>query len=187
MRKAIGEWEILERKSLEDHRIFKVQTKIVRSPQTGAAMEVKAISQSDWAVALPLTPDGEVVMVRQYRHGVEQVCLELPGGLIDPGDASPEAAARRELEEETGYIAADYLLMGSCFPSPAVFGNRCFFVLATDVRLLGRPQPDQSEELEVVRLPLDEVPHLIENGRISNGMVQLAFYKYFFERMKDEG
>lgn len=187
MRKAVGEWEILEQKSIEDHGIFRVQTKIVRSPKTGAAMEVKAILQRDWAVALPVTPDGEVVMVRQYRHGVEQVCLELPGGLIDPGDASPEAAAKRELEEETGYIAADYLLIGSCFPSPAVFENRCFFVLAPDARLLSRPQPDQGEELEVARFPLKQIPHLIEKGQISNGMVQLAFYKYFFERMRDDG
>jgi ADP-ribose pyrophosphatase len=180
----IKEWKTLERKPPEDHRIFQVQTKIVRSPRTGAAMEVKTIFFRDWAMVLPLTADGEVVMVRQYRHGTETVCLELPGGLIDPGDASPEAAAKRELMEETGYEAQDYVLLGSCFPQPAVLKNRGFFVLAINARLTCEPQPDDGEDIEVVRFALHEIPGLIQNGCISNGMVQLAFYGYFMNHRK---
>lgn len=175
----VREWKIFERKPIEDHRVFKIQTKTVQSPRTGAAMEVKSISFSDWVIILPLTADGEVVMVRQYRHGIEGVCLELPGGLVDPDDASPEATARRELREETGYEAMDFSLLGSCFPQPAVLDNRCFFILANNARLAYQPQPDPGEDIEVVRFALDEVPNLIRNGQISNGMVQLAFYKYF--------
>lgn len=175
----IEEWKILERKPLEDHRIFKIQTKIVQSPRTGAEMEVKTISFRDWAMVLPLTVDGKVVMVRQYRHGIETVCLELPGGLIDPGDASPEDATKRELMEETGYEAQDYVLIGSCFPQPALLKNRGFFVLANNARLTGEPRPDDGEDIEVVCLSLDEIPGLIQDGHISSGMVQLAFYRYF--------
>ena len=180
----IGEWTILERKPFEDHGIFKVHTKIVLSPRTGAAIEVKAISFRDWVMVLPLTADGEVVMVRQYRHGIEAVSLELPGGLIDPSDTCPEAAARRELEEETGYGAQEYVLIGSCFPQPAVLDNRGFFVLASNVRLTCKSQPDPGEEIDVVMLPLDEIAGMIQNGHISNGMVQLAFYRYFMHRKK---
>ncbi len=175
----ILEWKILERKPVEDHRIFKIHTKIVQSPRTGAAMEVKAISFGDWVMTLPLTADGRVVMVRQYRHGIEGVSLELPGGLIDPGDTSPEAAGERELKEETGYEAPEYILIGSCFPQPAVLDNRGFFILAGNAHLTCEPQPDHGEDIEVVLLPLDEIPRKIENGQISNGMVQLAFHKYF--------
>ena len=180
----IREWTILERKPVEDHGIFKVHTKIVRSPRTGAAMEVKAISFGDWVMALPLTVDGKVVMVRQYRHGTEGVSLELPGGLVDPADTCPEAAAKRELEEETGYEALEYVLIGSCFPQPAVLENRGFFVLASNVRLTSESQPDPGEEIETVLFPLDDIPGMIRKGQISNGMVQLAFYKYFMHYKK---
>ncbi len=175
----IREWKVLERKPLEDHRIFKIHTKTVLSPRTGAAMEVKALSLRDWVLTLPVTVEGDVVMVRQYRHGIEGICLELPGGLIDPEDPSPEAAARRELEEETGYAAPDFVQLGSCFPQPAMLNNRCFFVLAREADLVGSPQPDQGEDIEVVRFPLNEIPGMIQGGLISNGMVQLAFYAYF--------
>ncbi|MGO9022156.1 MAG: NUDIX hydrolase [Syntrophobacteraceae bacterium] len=180
----IREWKTLERKPPEDHRIFKIQTRIVQSPRTGTAMEVKTISIRDWAMVLPLTAEGEVVMVRQYRHGIETVCLELPGGLIDPGDFSPEATAKRELMEETGYEAREYILLGSCFPQPAVLKNRGFFVLASDVRLTCEPKPDDGEDIEVVRFALHEIPGLIQNGSISSGMVQLAFYGYFMNHRK---
>ncbi|MDR3553600.1 MAG: NUDIX hydrolase [Syntrophobacteraceae bacterium] len=175
----IREWKILERKPLEDHKIFKIHTKVAQSPRTGVPMEVKAISLRDWVIALPLTSEGEVVMVRQYRHGIESVCLELPGGLVDPGDGSARDTAKRELREETGYEAPDFIPLGSCFPSPAVLENRCFFFLAADARSTGEMQPDQGEDLEVVLFPLEEIPSMIETGAISNGMVQLAFYKFF--------
>jgi 8-oxo-dGTP pyrophosphatase MutT (NUDIX family) len=180
----IREWTILERKPLEDHKIFKVHTKIVRSPRTGAAMEVKAISFRDWVMVLPLTADGKVIMINQYRHGIEAISLELPGGLIDPCDDSPEAAARRELLEETGYEAQEYQVIGSCFPQPAVLENRGFFVLASDARLTCEMQPDPGEEIEVAVFSLDDIPGMIQNGRIPNGMVQLAFYKYFMRNRK---
>ena len=176
---TVREWDISERMAPEDHGFFKVHTKTAISPRTGAAMRVKSITLKDFVVVLPLTESGEVVMVQQYRHGIEGICLELPGGIIDPGDASPAVAAERELREETGFEAVKFVPMGSCFPQPAVMDNRCFFILAQNARPACKPQPDPGEDLEVVRLAMDDIPDLMKSGYITSGMIQLAFYIYF--------
>jgi len=116
--------------------------KKVRSPRTGEIREVQALQFPDWVLILALTPQEEVVMVRQYRHGTEQVCLELPGGLVDPDDDSPELSARRELLEETGYQADEITLLGECFPQPAILSNKCFFYLAENAAQI------QSQDLD---------------------------------------
>lgn len=150
---------------------------------TCAALEIKSISFRDWAMALPLTAGGEAIMVPQYRLGIEGVSLELPGGLVYPEDASQEAAALGELREETGYEAAECVSMGSCFPRPAVLENRGFFFPAKNVCGVRGPQPDP-EEIEAVLLPIDEIPAMIKQGVICNGMAQAAFHKYFMHYRK---
>jgi 8-oxo-dGTP pyrophosphatase MutT (NUDIX family) len=176
---TVRKWSVSERTAPEDHGIFKIHTKTAISPRTGAPMRVKSISLNDFVIVLPLTEGGEVVMVQQYRHGIEGICLELPGGLIDSEDASPVFAAGRELREETGFEATGFVSLGSCFPQPAVMDNRCFFILAENARPTCEPQPDPGEDIEVVRLPLHEAPRLIQTGEISSGMIQLAFCMYF--------
>ena len=99
----IKDWEVLNRRLVNDFGIVKIHTKQARSPRTGDVRDILAIDFPDWALVLAITPPKEVVMVNQYRHGIERVCLELPGGLIDPQDPSPDVAAGRELLEETGW------------------------------------------------------------------------------------
>ncbi|RLC04338.1 MAG: NUDIX hydrolase, partial [Deltaproteobacteria bacterium] len=85
----IQHWEVLNRKTVRDFKIMQIEEKKVRSPRTGNAADVLAIHFPAWVVVLAITAAKEVVMVRQYRHGTEKIHLELPGGLIDPGDPSP--------------------------------------------------------------------------------------------------
>ena len=128
----------------------------------------------DWVLILALTPQQEVVMVRQYRHGTEQICLELPGGLVDPDDASPELSAQRELLEETGYTVSNIRLIGECYPQPAILSNRCFFYLAENA-VKAKPQNlDASEDIEILTVPLNEIRVKIENKEIDHGMVLQA-------------
>jgi ADP-ribose pyrophosphatase len=107
----------------------------------------------DWINIIPITSDQQVVMVGQYRHGTREVTLEIPGGLMEPGD-TPEKAAARELLEETGYQAEELVKIGGVSPNPAIFDNRCYTFVAQNVKKVCEPMPDQTEDIEVVLVPL---------------------------------
>ncbi len=142
-------------------------------------MDVQAIHFPDMAVVLPLTDDRTVVMIHQYRHGSEQICLELPGGLVDLDDDCPETSARRELMEETGYRADRIIRMGTVYPQPAVLSNRCFLFLASNVQPMGDLALDAGEDIGRVTVPIKEIPDKIRQGEIDNAMTVLAFSYYW--------
>jgi ADP-ribose pyrophosphatase len=171
----IQDWTVLKRQQVEDFKLFQIQKKQVRSPRTGKVSEVQAIHLVDWVLILPLTADEKVIMVRQYRHGIERVCLELPGGLVDPADRSPAMSAQRELLEETGYQADQIMLIGECYPQPAILSNKCFFYLAQNAAEAKAQQLDSGEDIEIVKIPLAQIPTRIANKEIDHGMVLLAF------------
>jgi 8-oxo-dGTP pyrophosphatase MutT (NUDIX family) len=141
------------------------------------------IESQDWVNIIPLTVDHRVVMIRQYRHGSREVTLEIPGGLVDSGD-TPEGAAARELSEETGYQADKMLKIGVSNPNPAIFNNRCYTFVARNVRKARDPIPDQTEDIEVVLVPLMDIPELIRKGKIDHAIVISAFYWFFLQDQK---
>ena len=176
----IQDWAILKRERVADYNIFALDKKQVRSPRTGEIREMLGLHFPDWVMILALTPQQEVVMVRQYRHGTEQVHLELPGGLVDRGDTAPELTAQRELLEETGFKVSNIRLIGECYPQPAVLSNRCMFYLAEGAVKAQTQNMDAGEDIEILTLPLNEIRTKIESKEIDHGMVLLAF---FFFRM----
>jgi 8-oxo-dGTP pyrophosphatase MutT (NUDIX family) len=155
-----------------------VRTDIVLSPRTHRKHDFYIIESNDWVNIIPITADHQVVMVRQYRHGSGEVTLEIPGGLVEDQD-TPQQAAARELLEETGFRAKRWLKIGTVNPNPALFQNRCYTFLARDLRKVADLNPDQTEDIDVVLVPLSEIPKFIRTGKIDHSIVITAFTHYF--------
>lgn len=173
---TLGSWNEIGAASVYDCRLFSVIERRSRSPRTGELHDFYVIRAPDWVNIVPLTADGRVVMVRQYRHGIAGFTLEIPGGLIDPEDPSPLVAARREMREETGFDGDEVVALGSIHPNPALFDNRCHTFLARNVERRLETSFDSTEETEVVLVPLADVPELVRTGVISHALVVVAFH-----------
>lgn len=137
------------------------------------------IESVDWVNVIPVTDDDDVVFIEHYRHGIDEVTLEVPGGMIDPEDPSPMAAAAREMREETGYAAPELVDIGVVHPNPALQENQCFSFLARGAHLVGDPSPDETEDIAVVRYPRRAVPELMREGKISHALVVAAIFWWF--------
>ncbi len=137
------------------------------------------IRTSDWINVIPVTVDGRFVFIRQFRHGIRDVTVEIPGGAIDADDRDPRSAAERELHEETGFRAAGYEYLGYVTPNPALQSNRCHTFLATGASRDGEPCFDPFERIEVVLLSAGEAGRALRDGTVTHGLVLAAFGLYF--------
>jgi len=173
---TLRRWETLGASSVYDCRVFSVTEHRRRSPRTGELHDFYVLESSDWVNIVPLTAEQHVVMIHQYRHGIGEFTLEIPGGMVDADDPSPLAAARREMREETGYDSDDVVALGVIHPNPAIQANRCHTFLARGAELCSAVSFDSTEETEVVLVPLDEIPRLIREGAISHALVVVAFH-----------
>ncbi|MGD0412392.1 MAG: NUDIX hydrolase [Verrucomicrobiota bacterium] len=171
-------WRKISSRPLGDFRIFSMRADLRKSPRTGREHEFIVMDSADWVNVAAVTPDQQLVLVEQYRHGSETVELEIPGGIMDARDASPEAAGCRELREETGYEGEGARVIGRVFPNPAIMSNTCFTVLVENCRLAGPVQFDGSEDLITRLVPVAEVAGLVASGKIRHSLVIAALYHF---------
>ena len=167
-------WTLLGSRRGSDHRVFRVREDRYRIEPEGAEREFVVLEGPDWINVIPVTDEEQVVLIRQFRHGVREVTLEIPGGMANPGEAPADAAAR-EMLEETGYRARRIVQLGYVWPNPAIQDNSCYFFLAEGARRVAEPTPDPGERIEVVLRPLAEIPAMIRAGEIRHALVVAAF------------
>jgi ADP-ribose pyrophosphatase len=141
-------WKVISSKRDKSYRVFSLRTDRAVSPRTGQDHEFFILESSSWVNVIPITPQDDVVLIRQYRHGTREITLEIPGGLVEKND-TPEMAAVRELHEETGYRASQMISLGGVHPNPAIQNNKCYTFLAKDVFLTGDQHLDEKEDIEV--------------------------------------
>ena len=162
---ADGAWERLCGETLLETPYFNLRSDRLRLPDGSVKDPYYVLERPDAAIIFPVTPEGEVVLVRQYRPPLERLELGLPAGLVEEGE-EPEAAARRELSEETGFSGGEWEPLGALASSPSLKDNWAYLVLARGVRETAPPDPDEHETIEVVRVPLEKVVDLIQEGEI---------------------
>lgn len=137
----------------------------------------------DWVNIAPITADGELVLIRQRRWGIGQDTLEVPGGVVEPGE-DPGIAGRRELREETGYGGGELVSLGWVHPNPAFQDNRCHLYALIGAERLGEPQLDPGESIEVERVPLRRVAALLADGAITHALAAVTLHRAL-ERFAD--
>ena len=171
-------WKNKESKLVADCRVFSVYRNLAEAPQSNEIRDFYVLKLSNWANVIPITEEGNVVFVKQYRHGTSQVTLEIPGGIVDAEDLNTKHTAERELFEETGYKSQELIFLGRHNPNPALQDNICDTYLALNAKQIASPAFDKEgyEQIELCLMPLAAVPQLIANNDIAHGVVITAFY-----------
>lgn len=178
-------WRLTGRETLFTHRLFALYRDSLTAESGGGAdsgglvatREALTLDAPSWVNVIARTPEGRVLLVRQWRYGIGAATLEIPGGMVEEGE-DPREAAGRELFEETGFRAGRLAYLGEVEPNPAFITNRCFTFVADDLERIGEPEGDGEEELTVEIATLAEIPQLILSGAIRHSLVIAAFYLF---------
>jgi 8-oxo-dGTP pyrophosphatase MutT (NUDIX family) len=175
-------WTTTRRHLSADCRIFQVYAEHCVQPVDGREGDFFILECPDWVQVLALTPQQEILLVRQFRFGTKRLSLEIPGGILEL-DEEPIAAAIRELREETGYEGSHPEIHTTNYPNPAIMNNRLFTVLLRQCRPVGEQELDPMEEIACSKIPVQQIWQQIRNGDIDHGVAldALLFLKLYME------
>lgn len=166
----VSRWQRLSEKVIAATRIFELIGVRFRHPVRETEGDFVVIKAPDWVNIIALTSDHRMVLVKQFRFGIDDVSLEIPGGMVELGE-DPVSTALRELEEETGYIGTNAKVLGVVHPNPAIQSNRCHLILVQDVKRLSKLSWDEDEELEVFTEEVERVYEYAAAGKITHSLV----------------
>ncbi|HUF04498.1 MAG TPA: NUDIX hydrolase [Aridibacter sp.] len=162
-------WRVTSREKIADCRVFEVSA---RKSVDGDGREgtFYVIESPDWVNVIPVTENGRIVLVEQFRHGTEELTLEIPGGMVDEGE-TPAECASRELTEETGYVAGELVYLGKSRPNPAIQNNWIHHFAALGCAKDGEQSFDEHEKIAVREVDAEDLDRLIENSVITHSLV----------------
>ncbi len=168
-------WKISSSRQIADCRVFKVREDFCKNDGNDKESTFFVIENPDWVNVIGLTKEKEVILIEQFRHGTEEIILEIPGGMIDNNE-EPETAARRELLEETGYSAEKFIYLGKTHPNPAIQNNLIYHFFAADCEKTGDTNFDENESVVTKLFSLAEIDKLIAAGKFTHSLAITAFY-----------
>ena len=170
-------WKTLSSEYLFNDRWFKVRKEVCETPQGKIVDPYYVYDFSTWVGALPVTEEGKIIMLKQYRHALGEVCYEIPGGCVDETDHNFEEAVARELLEETGYSFSSYEYLGRISPNPSTNSNLLHMYLAKGGKKIAEQTLDENEEIQVLLLDIEELKQLLKENMIVQSMhVSCIFY-----------
>jgi ADP-ribose pyrophosphatase len=175
-------WKVIRSEPGPDLRIFQSRFDWIENPRNNKVLQAVILQARDWVNVVALTPEEKIVAVSQFRFGIRRQSLEIPAGLVDPGE-TPLEAARRELAEETGYAAGEWKSLGWSYANPAFLNNRAHHFLALNARPTQPPQLEDGEDIVCAELTLDEVRRAIQSETMRNAMTLLGLSKVFDMRV----
>ena len=174
-------WFSSGRELIAETRIYRVFMQRFRSPRTDIEGSYAVIDSPDWVNVVALDKHGNLIMIRQFRFGTGQITLEVPGGMVDPGE-DPATSAKRELREETGYDCEHLTPLGYIEPNPALINNRAHMFLAEGCERVGELALDDGEDIEVVPMPVAGVLERLRTGAVTHALVAVALQRFELHR-----
>ena len=169
-------WPLISSEPGPDLMLFKVRYDHMRNPRTERVLKRLVLETGDWVNIVAYDKAGALIVVEQFRFGTSEVAIEIPGGVIDPGEEHA-ATARRELREETGYTTDDWTYLGCVQPNPAFHDNVCHHWLARGCEKTDELELDAGEDIRVLTLTEDEMLGRIRSGSIRHSLVITALSK----------
>jgi len=167
---SLTPWKVLESKHVQPSlRIDKCEL------PNGTFLDAHVLEFRSWANIIALTKDHEVVLIQQYRHGVKEVMWEIPGGVVDDAE-DPLEGVKRELLEETGYIASEIIHTGTLYPNPAIQTNSMYCYLALGAEKVSEQDLDDGEEIEVHLMPFSELIEMTKRGGFPHALQVAALF-----------
>jgi 8-oxo-dGTP pyrophosphatase MutT (NUDIX family) len=179
-------WEKRSEQVVAHTRVFDLRSAHYHHPVRGTGRDFYVMHAPDWVIVVALTPEHRMVLVRQFRFGIDDFSIEIPGGVMDHAGEDAVAAGLRELREETGYAGVNARLLGRVHPNPAIMNNRCHFVLVEQCERVAGFAWDPDEEMEVTLAPVDEVYEWARAGRVTHSLVlgALLLFAPIWEKMR---
>ena len=176
---GIKPWTRKDLQLIADCRVLTVHESTSVSPITDQEHNFYVMKTTDWVNVVPVTKNNEIVCIRQFRHGTEEITLEIPGGMVDPGE-EPALSAARECLEETGFETDELISLGTLSPNPAIFSNQLHTFLAPGAQRIANIENTSNEQTEVQLIPLEQVVDMLVSGEINHALVAATLWRMLY-------